>query len=46
MTEFFDDLIKARESGFYRRAQAICNGEPDPLQEQERKEQEQRDQSA
>ncbi len=35
-----------RESGFYRRAQAICNGEPDPLQEQERKEQEQRDQSA
>ncbi|WP_245407251.1 hypothetical protein [Synechococcus sp. WH 8020] len=34
-----------RNSGFYRRAQAICNGEPDPLLEQERKDQEQREQN-
>ena len=33
------------DSGFYRRAQAICNGQPDPLLEQERKVQEQREQS-
>ena len=35
-----------RESGFYLRAQAICNGEPDPLLEQEQKDQEQREQGA
>ena len=33
-------------SGFYRRAKAICNGVPDPLLEQERQDQEQREQSA
>ena len=34
-----------RDSGFYRRAKAICNGEPDPLLEQERKDQELREQN-
>ena len=34
-----------RDSGFYRRAKAICNGEQDPLLEQERQDQEQREQS-
>ena len=33
-------------SGFYLRAKAICNGEPDPLLELEQKDQEQREQSA
>jgi hypothetical protein len=33
-------------SGFYRRAKAICNGEPDPLLEQERKDQDQSEQGS
>ena len=36
----------ACNSGFYRRAKAICNGEPDPLLEQERQDQEHREQGA
>ena len=29
------EAVGDRESGFYLRAQAICNGEPDPLTQME-----------
>jgi hypothetical protein len=35
-----------QDSGFYRRAKAICNGEQDPLLDQERKDQDQSEQGS